>query len=115
MYTLCEVPEMAIASPDAPVQPRQGCVLDEILRGEGLNLTEAARLIPTYRGKATAGSTPFRWITEGIKLPTGQRVRLEAARIGGRWCTSAAALRRFFEAQQPARTEGEEGQGHGVA
>jgi hypothetical protein len=43
----------------------------------------------------------WRWITEGVRLPDGSRVRLEAARLGGRWLTSEPALRRFLAAQTP--------------
>ena len=44
-------------------------------------------------------STAFRWIMKGIPSPsTGERVRLEAVRIGGKWVTTHAALQRFAEA-----------------
>jgi hypothetical protein len=42
-----------------------------------------------------------RWITSGAKSPTGEVVRLEAVRLGGRWVTSAAALQRFAERLTP--------------
>jgi hypothetical protein len=38
----------------------------------------------------------------GVVGPSGQRVYLEAARLGGRWVTTPAAIRRFVAAQTPA-------------
>jgi len=46
-------------------------------------------------------SSVFRWIFKGVPGPDGQRVRLEAIRLGGRWGTSPAALQRFAEATTP--------------
>jgi hypothetical protein len=53
-------------------------------------------------------ATVNRWITRGIVLKNGQRLKLEACRVGGRWLTSTEALFRFIEAQNsgpPAETE----------
>jgi hypothetical protein len=65
-------------------------------------LNAAAKLIPPARnGKRTHLSTILRWITRGAKAPSGERVRLEAVRIGGRWMTSRQALQRFAERLTP--------------
>lgn len=47
----------------------------------------------------------LRCILCGVKLADGQRLRLEAIRVGGTWFTSEAAWRRFLEAQQPAESQ----------
>jgi hypothetical protein len=43
----------------------------------------------------------FRWIVKGVPDRDGNRVRLEAVRVGGKWLTTHAALRRFIEATTP--------------
>jgi hypothetical protein len=40
-------------------------------------------------------STIVRWITRGLAVGGGQRLYLEATRVGGRWATSIEALERF--------------------
>ena len=79
-------------------------VLTEILAGEGLSLSAAARLVPPHRGSG-AGSDPsrtFRWIMTGLKTRGGVIVKLEAIRTGGKWTTSRSALGRFFVALSDA-------------
>lgn len=67
-----------------------------------LSLTSAARMVPPgRRGRPVTLSCIFRWITKGVMAPDGQRVRLEASRLGGRWITSLEALQRFVDAQTP--------------
>jgi hypothetical protein len=74
----------------------------EILGGSGLSLSQAARRFPPFREtKPIAPSTIFRWIAEGVRLPNGSRVRLEAVRLGGRWLTSVPAIERFIARQTP--------------
>ena len=78
-------------------------VIAEILNGDALGMSAAARLIPAHRGHGRANpSTPWRWITEGAKAPDGRIVRLEAGRVAGRWLTSRAALGRFISALTPS-------------
>jgi hypothetical protein len=79
-----------------------------------IGLHEAAKIPPPFRqGKPTHISTVLRWITKGVKLANGDVVRLEGARLGGRWTTSVEAVERFMErltagalgdAPPPART-----------
>jgi hypothetical protein len=77
-------------------------VVAEITAGSGLNLGAAARRFPSYRGSRPVNcSTIFRWITSGVRLRDGTRLRLEAARVGGRWLTSGAAIERFITRQTP--------------
>jgi hypothetical protein len=73
-----------------------------LLNEQLLGLAQAARRLPPFRqGKPINPSTIFRWITEGVNVPGGLRVRLEAVRLGGRWLTSAEALERFAARQTP--------------
>jgi hypothetical protein len=77
-------------------------VTQEILSGSGLSLGQAARCFPPYReSKPVNPSTIFRWITTGVRLQDGSRLRLEARRVGGRWLTSREAVQRFIDAQTP--------------
>lgn len=60
-------------------------LLEEIAAGEGLTLAQLARLMPSSRkGRPVSLSCMVRWVIDGIKLPTGDRVRLEACRLD-RW------------------------------
>ena len=75
-----------------------------------LALAAAAKLVPPGRnGKRTHLSTLLRWITCGAKSPSGETVRLEAVRLGGRWITSREALQRFAEALTPPSSMSEQG------
>jgi hypothetical protein len=60
-----------------------------------IRIEEAARLANTHF------STVFRWILKGAKNPSGQRVRLQGCRLGGKWVTSKESLKRFSEALTP--------------
>src|SRR5262249_39553753 len=80
----------------------ESTITQEILSGSGLNLGQAARCFPPYReSKPVNPSTIFRWITNGVQLPGGARLRLEARRVGGRWLTSREAVQTFIAAQTP--------------
>jgi hypothetical protein len=53
-----------------------------------VGLPAAARHLPPYRGGRPVNPvTLWRWITTGVQLTDGRRVRLEAVRLGGRWLT----------------------------
>jgi hypothetical protein len=82
-------------------------LLNEIENGQGESLNVAARRIPSARqGKAVTLSCLLRWVFNGVKGPGGERIKLEAARVAGRWVTTPAAIRRFIERQTP-RLDGE--------
>jgi hypothetical protein len=67
-----------------------------------ISLTQAARLLPPgRRGRPASLSCLLRWVLVGARAPSGERVRLEAVRLGGRWLTSREALQRFAEALTP--------------
>jgi|SRR5262249_20238863 len=58
-----------------------------------VHLVEAARLVPPGpSGRPPHLSTLLRWINPGVR-----GVRLEAARLGGRWVTIKQALQRFAD------------------
>jgi hypothetical protein len=46
-------------------------------------------------------STVWRWVLRGVRGADGEVVRLEAARVGGRWFTSREALARFTDYLTP--------------
>src|SRR4051812_20328400 len=67
-----------------------------------MGLGEAARRMPSAReGKPVNPSPLWRWIHAGVKTSSGQVVRLDALRLGGRWVPSLEALQRFADAQTP--------------
>jgi hypothetical protein len=67
-----------------------------------ISLTQAARLLPPgRRGRPVSLSCLLRWVLAGATGPSGERVRLEAVRLGGRWVTSREALQRFAERLTP--------------
>lgn len=69
---------------------------------ELLSLPQAARRFPSYRlGRPVNPATIWRWVTAGVKLPGGRRVKLGAVRLSGRWLTSVEAIERFIAAQTP--------------
>jgi hypothetical protein len=75
---------------------------EEIAAGHGIALAEAGRRLPPSRhGQPVSPATLSRWITCGLAGPDGSRVYLAAARAGGRWVTTAEALRRFMVALTP--------------
>lgn len=68
-----------------------------------ISLSEAASRFPGQRGADRLHpATLTRWILKGAKGVNGQRVKLEALRMGSRWLTSEAALVRFANALHPA-------------
>jgi hypothetical protein len=67
-----------------------------------LSLYEAARRFPPARGgRPVSFSCVLRWVTDGIPGPDGERVKLEAVRVGGRWLTTEEALARWAERLTP--------------
>lgn len=74
-------------------------VIDEVVAGEGLGLTAAAKLVPPYRGSASNAdpTTIWRWMRDGYKMPDGTVIKLESAKLANRWLTSRPALARFIQ------------------
>ena len=66
---------------------------------EFLKLSEAANLCP---GRPSA-SCLWRWCRQGVKSRSGQRIRLEHRRVGGRIYVRKSDLNAFFE--QLARSD----------
>jgi hypothetical protein len=96
------------ASLDSVVEGLRALRPPDLLAEPLISMSRAAALIPPYRpGRGTSPSTIWRWITRGVALPDGTRLRLEAVRCGSRWLTSAAAIELFFRAQTAA-ARGEE-------
>ncbi len=76
--------------------------MPSILSETTLSLADAVCRLPRGRdGNPICFSTVFRWAMRGIIAPSGERVRLEAIRLGGRWITSHEALQRFVERLTP--------------
>src|SRR5262249_12923326 len=67
----------------------------QILDEHRISLHETPRLLGPD-GRPTHLSTALRAITKGVKTTTGERVKLEALRVGGRWITSREAVERFI-------------------
>ena len=73
-----------------------------ILQETMVTLHEAAQTFPSNRaGKKMNFSTIWRWGLKGVLAIDGRRVRLEMARVGGRWLTSKEAIERFSAALTP--------------
>src|SRR5262245_40284234 len=73
-------------------------VLDE----EMIGLSKLASMIQSHRRNGTI--TPqacWRWIRKGVRLPSGQVLRLEHVVLASRYLTSWAAYLRFIERQTP--------------
>jgi hypothetical protein len=78
-------------------------LLVEIQAGEGQRLAVAARILPSNRqDKPVTLSCLLRWVMYGVRLPDGSRLKLEAARIAGKWVTTPAAIKRFVALQTPS-------------
>jgi len=74
-------------------------ILEEIVAGEGITLSQAASILPAHRGGGrTSPSAIWRAIKTGCKSPTGEIVKLAAARFGSRYLTSRGAIQRYMEA-----------------
>ena len=71
--------------------------MPSILTETTLTIAQAATRLP---GSTTANSSQrfklLRWITRGVKLNNGSKLKLEAVMVGRVWHTSAEALERFF-------------------
>jgi len=62
-----------------------------------IGVAEVARRFPSARGTGRVHpQTVVRWIRRGVKVAGGRSVKLEAVRVGHRWMTSEAAVKRFL-------------------
>jgi hypothetical protein len=74
----------------------------DLARERAYNLSDLCQFVPPGRdGKKTHLSTLLRWILKGVRTATGQLVKLEALRLGGRWICTRESLQRFAEALTP--------------
>jgi hypothetical protein len=58
-----------------------------------ITLTQATKLCPTRPHTATI----WRWCRKGVKTRSGERIRLEHVRMGGRVLTTEENMLRFFK------------------
>ena len=54
-------------------------------------------------GQPVSVQSVVRWINSGVEAPSGERVYLAAARVGGRWVTDEHAIRAFVQKLTPGR------------
>lgn len=69
-----------------------------IVSGDAISLADACRLLPARGGKQPSQSAIRRWVGEGVKGPTGNRVRLRAFRLGRTWFTRVEWVKDFISA-----------------
>ncbi len=68
----------------------------DLTKDTGLSPTQAAKLVPSWAGRPSHPSKIVRWIKVGLTV-NGERIKLEALRMGGTWVTTAQALHEFGE------------------
>lgn len=66
---------------------------------KAMTLSDVARRCPGRGGKHTHPATVSRWVSAGIKLRDGRRVRLAATRLGVSVFVTEEALAEFIAAQ----------------
>ena len=69
-----------------------------ILPGEYFSIAEVVQQVPPRPQGPVHFNTVHRWIKDGIITPSGERVYLEAVRLGGRWLIARQALKAFIAA-----------------
>ncbi len=73
-------------------------------------LSKVPQLFPALGRKGNLSfSTVYRWVTKGLKVPSGKRVRLEASRLGGGWVTTMEAIDRFVDRLTSAHETSDQG------
>jgi len=65
------------------------------------HLLPVNQLVKERLGRRLSPATLWRWTHKGINVG-GQRIRLEAYRVSGVWCTTPAALAAFIRVQTDA-------------
>jgi hypothetical protein len=74
----------------------------DVLKGRPLAFwAKQMRLGPN--GQPVSVQSVVRWINSGVEAPSGERVYLAAARVGGRWVTDEHAIRAFVQKLTPGR------------
>lgn len=63
-----------------------------------IDCVKAAKIIP---GRPSS-DTVWRWMTKGVKLPNGERLRLDHIRVGGKLFTTETNVRDFIAANTAA-------------
>jgi hypothetical protein len=77
---------------------REGYTMIDLQREKLIGLRAAAESLPPgWLHRPISESCVLRWIRKGVLLSSGERVRLEAVRIGGHWRTTIPALQRFTQ------------------
>ena len=75
-------------------------LIEEILDSGGIAASGVALILPKgKKGRPTNPAQIRAWMQTGIMTPSGHRLILESAWIGGRRLTTRAALARFIAAQ----------------
>jgi hypothetical protein len=77
-------------------------LLAEIAQGHAVTLRQLTKLLPHKRNdKPITLSCVLRWVLDGARTASGERVRLEAVRLAGAWVSTPGALQRFIARQTP--------------
>jgi hypothetical protein len=63
----------------------------------------ARQMLLGHGGGPVSLQSVVRWVKRGVEAPSGERVYLAAARVGGRWVTDEAAIRAFVQKMTPDR------------
>lgn len=66
-----------------------------------LTIAQVSKSLPARTGSKSSGlapSTVVRWVQSGVPARNGERVKLAAVRVGGRWMIRQTDLDAFFEA-----------------
>jgi Protein of unknown function (DUF1580) len=75
---------------------------ENIMNETLITLSQAAKRMPPSRnGSPVSFNCILRWVKKGSRGPDGERVRLEAVKVGGRLLTSREALGRFAHRLTP--------------
>jgi Protein of unknown function (DUF1580) len=73
----------------------------DLFPGSYLSLAQVAEAIPPGTRGRVSPSTIFRWVTKGVRLRDGSRLRLRTLRLGGRSVVAVEDLKEFIARQQP--------------
>ena len=79
--------------------------IDSPCRSRYRSLSEAAGQFPPFRnGRRVQVATLTRWITDGVRDRDGDRIKLRAKRLPGRWVVTDEAVAEFIESLTKDRT-----------